>query len=239
MTEAVGTGVLYGIGILWVGIAMFIGIGATSANWQQIRASGKSTFVFFAADLVKDARSTFWGAAAVALLVLPFLLLLLGWETVRLPFTIPTSLLRFALSTKGVFSMKWLLRKLSVAMFLMSVGYTGSEFQLMSRLLAWYNAPPAPPSAEASRLIASLESADGWKADGMVDRNGNLNGFLPSVKRGDVKVVNCTFSADIYTGGNCVNGSFTSSETRAINKAAATCLRKLSAKAMEEAVAKK
>lgn len=110
-----------------------------------------------------------------------------------------------------------------------SLGY---QPQVFDRVVAWWNAPPAPPSPEAQKLIASLENGDGWKVSGMTGPSLNR----PVVKRGDIYVTVRVWHADVSADGVCINDSLSFSESAAINTAAEQCLRKLTAKTLETAV---
>lgn len=140
----------------------------------------------------------------------------------------------FDLLVQGVSRMK---RKLLVTLVLMALGgemlpSLGYKPQLFDRVVAWWNAPPAPPSPEAQQLIESLESSDGWVI-------GQSNNGYSHLRKGNIMVTLHTFRADVAVGefGQAVNvnGSFTNPEAMGIQNAAEKCLRKLTAKALETA----
>ena len=120
---------------------------------------------------------------------------------------------------KGGVSMMWLLRKAFAksfyALFLVSIGAAHP----WNYALDWYNAPPTPPSPEAQKLIASLESAEGW-----------ITSSSSYVSKGTISVHPDTILADILIGNMNCNKEFSYSDRHAINKAASSCVRKLTAK---------
>lgn len=122
--------------------------------------------------------------------------------------------------------MKW---KLFVALLLMAFG-AGSP-RLWDQAVAWWNTPPAPPREEAARLIASLEEAEGWTA------REKVNGFgcaFQTLAKGEIAVHLHTWHADVDATKVDMSDSFTRAERRAINAAGETCLRKLTARALDQ-----
>lgn len=111
------------------------------------------------------------------------------------------------------------------------LGYSAADFHLLSMAWDWYKAPPPPPSAEAQKLIASLDSAKGWRADGM-RVEGNSSYPQLTGNDGKVAVVIRKWYADIHTGNAKCNDTYTLAEQAAINDAAKRCLSRLTSKAV-------
>ena len=98
-----------------------------------------------------------------------------------------------------------------------------------TRVSEWWNAPAAEPSAEAAKLIASLESGEGWELDGS-DVDGR------KLRHGPVVVRVQTWHADIGVRGDrentYCNSLYTWAELAAINRAAENCQKRLITKAL-------
>lgn len=122
-------------------------------------------------------------------------------------------------------------RKLIAGLVLMMLG--GLSPKLYDGLAGWWNAPPEQPRSEAARLIESLESAQGWKVDKRVFP-GPASDYTV-LKKNDIRITLHVWRADVDINGMFINDSFTNAELRAINNAAVTCLRKLTARAMDVA----
>lgn len=100
-----------------------------------------------------------------------------------------------------------------------------------TRVGDWWNAPAPEPSAEATKLIASLESGEGWELDG-TDANGR------KLRHGRVAIRVRAWHADIGVKGErentYCNSLYTLAEAAAINRAAEACQKKLILKALDD-----
>lgn len=123
---------------------------------------------------------------------------------------------------KGVLSMK----KKLIGMLVYGV-FCAYVPEMFTSAKNWYFAPPAPPSAEALKLIRSLEDVDGWYLTKKSDEK------RPFLKKGDVEVKTDTLWASVYVDGSYCNGNYSVSDLRAIDSAATICMRRLTAKALD------
>lgn len=114
-------------------------------------------------------------------------------------------------------------RKLFLTAFWFALGAFSPN--LKEYATEWWNAPPTPPSAEAAQLIASLQSAEGWE----------ISSEYKYPCKGDVVVSpSHLFFADIYISkANCSN-QFSWNDRKLINQAADSCMRKITAKGLEQ-----
>lgn len=117
-------------------------------------------------------------------------------------------------------------RKMFVAAVWMTLGsvlpmITASAFTSAKN---WWQAPPTAPGSEASKLIKSLESSEGWT---VAEKDKDV-----WLSKGAVSVKPCRWSADIQVNGADSNPNFSSTDRSAINDAARNCLRQLTVQAM-------
>ncbi len=204
--------------LTWIVIAFFLGIIVWIGDRQEIKKEGGFLRHMFKGIGDTDSAPLFLMNMTILPFTATYITGLAAWKLVKLPVTL----------VQGVFPMK---RKLISYLLVAALGYTSPD--LWSRGVTWWNAPPPPPSQEAVKLIKSLEQSDGWATDGMASPAN-----CPRVKRGDLKIVIRSWHADIYAGDIEINSSFSFAESRAINKAAEVCLRKLAAQSMDTVTAK-
>ena len=134
---------------------------------------------------------------------------------------------------KGVF---WMKRKLFTTLLMLVLGgdllpTLGYQPQIFSRVAEWWNAPPAPPSPEAQRLITSLESGEGWK----------MSQASALLVRGDITITTGGEpilpwekpQAFINVNDAKVSQQFNKHDRARIHDAAEKCLRRLTAQALE------
>lgn len=122
--------------------------------------------------------------------------------------------------------------------------------KLYDRAVDWYNAPPEPPSAEAQKLINSLNLVEGWKignstASATISNNGNpAYGKVPNLSKNNIQIILSDSSmpwsqkASITVDGSDCSNQFSSGDLKALNKAGNFCVRKLTARAMDITVTK-
>lgn len=112
--------------------------------------------------------------------------------------------------------------KLLIAVVLLVVGNNAGAVRDFA--VEWWN---QKPGEEASRLIASLESGDGW----FLTRNDAGRTFLGN---GRIQVCSDWMSpALVYVDRGSVSNSFTISERFAISRAYHTCLRVVTGRAIK------
>lgn len=216
------------LGIVWATFSSLIGIGILIEDWRSDPYLKKSIFHYYKYRLWNDNPEWQVRCTSVAFFSLFWTVL---FAVVFVGYAIQGyyGLFRSSLSSvKGVLSMK---RRMVAVMLTLFLGgdllpTLGYQPQIFNRMVAWWNAPPSPPSPEAQKLITSLENADGWATS-------SEGGFL---QKGEVKIKPCTFSADVYVGGMPCTGQFSASDLRALNKASSLCTRKLTTRAMDAQV---
>lgn len=130
-------------------------------------------------------------------------------------------------------------RRLFWALFLLILGNQAEK--AYDYAYAWYKAPPPPFSAEAKKLIYSLEEGQGWALCGTYQDDPALqkgktfiiiNGSgLPFRRSASVRVGN---TKDTPALAVICTQSYTAAELRAINSAAEKCLRELTAFALDK-----
>jgi hypothetical protein len=134
--------------------------------------------------------------------------------------------------TEGVFLMK---RRIFMFLLQGALWYGVLETGFISKTYHWFADAPPPPSAEAQKLIASLNSAEGWEAKEGKDGPGTLTKGGVSVTAKTWRTCNL---ASIRVNGTKANEEFGWSDCRAINEAARKCLRKVTANSLTESTEK-
>ena len=109
------------------------------------------------------------------------------------------------------------------------------ETGFISKTYHWFTDAPPPPSTEAQKLIASLNSADGWEAKEGRDGPGTLTKGSVTITAQDLSSL---YLASIRVNGTKANEEFGWSDRRSINEAARKCLRKVTANALAESTEK-
>lgn len=214
MTFLLGLGLAFGA--LWSIIAIGLGCGAN--EWRK---QGKEAYVPLLRYMWNDLGNGVGG----------FLALFLGLAPFTWPVAAGTVVSRIGIrlrswaSSKGDTNMlwltKWVAKKSLAISFWFTLGLTYTQWSGMVE--EWYN---APPSLEAQKLVASLNELEGWRLMAGSDN--------PKLVRGVTTIAPATWRADVFVSSSDCSGQFSFSDRRAINKAANICLRKLTAKAMEQ-----
>lgn len=109
------------------------------------------------------------------------------------------------------------------------VGVSQSE-----KVVAWWNKPPAPYSAEATRVINGLTTGDNWSIAQKLPEECHRESKA-CLERDKTRIVLRTWHADIYLGEMKINDSFTAAESAAIQRAGEHCWALLQRKALGSA----